>query len=116
MHQDHKLTCAEEAESRVKVVKYRGDTWLDVKDTKIKVFYKYHNRQTVASCEYQGVALSGAGINHNIAAAVLKTEVQKYLEKELNTVPDEKKQAEAEADRQALVDMFVELARRDQVG
>ena len=87
-----------------------------MKDTKIKVFYKYQNRQTVASCEYQGVTVTGSGINHDIAAGVLKTEVQKYLDKELDTVSDEKKQAEAEADRQALIDMFVELARRDQVG
>ena len=47
---------------------------------------------------------------------MLKTEVQKYLDKEEDAVSDEKKQAEAEADRQALIDMFVELARRDQVG
>ena len=40
--EDHKVTCDES--TGVKIVKYRGDTWLDIQDKKVKVFFDYEDR------------------------------------------------------------------------
>ena len=42
MFEDHKVTCDES--TGVKIVKYRGDTWLDIQDKKVKVFFDYEDR------------------------------------------------------------------------
>ena len=79
----HQLSCAGEL---VKVVRYRGDTWLEVEEAKVKVFYEYegadrNTRVTVARCSYNGVTMSGAGVNHEQSVRTLQREVAAYVMK-----------------------------------
>jgi len=102
-------------EHRVKVVRYRGDTWLDVDQKKVKVFYDYEGLETVAQVSFNNVTLSGCGANHDQATRNLQQEVKRHTEKlkdlETNTIGSK----DEEEDEVALIDMFMELARRDEV-
>ena len=68
-------------EHRVKVVRYRGDTWLDVDQKKVKVFYDYEGLETVAQVSFNNVTLSGCGANHDQATRNLQQEVKRHTEK-----------------------------------
>ena len=52
----------------------------------MKVFYEYEGaerdtRVTVARCSYNGVTMSGAGVNHEQAVRTLQREVATYVMK-----------------------------------
>ena len=68
-------------DQRVKVVRYRGDTWLDIDQRKVKVFYDYEGLETVARVAYNNNTLSGTGDNHEQATRNLQQEVKRHLEK-----------------------------------
>jgi len=119
---DHKVACtsAKKGLAKAKVEKYRGDTWLDVGGKKLKVFFEYDEsedlgRVTIAKCMVKGnLPMMGVGVNHEEAANVLKEEVEDYfstLKEQEDTVNKEQGSLE---DRQALIDMFVELVKIDQ--
>jgi len=118
---DQKVTSEDDADSGVKLVRYRGDTWLDIMETKVKVFYEYedrgayHGRVTVAKCSYNNVNLVGSGDNHEQAANHLRKEAEDYVIKFKENDNSQDKIKEVEDDRQALMDMFIELVRVDQV-
>merc|ERR1712179_547009 len=52
----------------------------------------------------------GVGVNHEEAANVLKEEVEDYF----STLKEQEDTVDKEQDRQALIDMFVELVKIDQ--
>jgi len=119
---DHKIACtsSKKGVAKARVEKYRGDTWLDVGGKKLKVFFEYDEnedlgRVTIAKCMVKGnLPMMGVGVNHEEAANVLKEEVEDYfstLKEQEDTVNKEKSSQE---DRQALIDMFVELVKIDQ--
>jgi len=118
---DQKVTSEEDTDSSVKLVKYRGDTWLDILETKVKVFYEYedrgayHGRVTVAKCSYCSVNLVGSGDNHEQATNHLRKEAEEFIIKLKENDSSKDKMKEVEEDQQALMDMFIELARVDQV-
>jgi len=116
--EDHKATCDES--TGVKIVKYRGDTWLDIQDKKVKVFFDYEDRGingrvTVATVEHQNKKMSGSGINHDKATENLKKIMELHLINEKENISSEESLRNEEQDRDALLDMFMELAQRDQV-
>merc|ERR1719394_1400048 len=86
---DHKAACvkAEGKVQRVKVERYRGDTWLDVGGKKLKVFFEYDESEelgtgsvTIAKCHVKGnLPIMGVGLNHEEAANNLKEEVEDYF-------------------------------------
>jgi len=119
---DHKVTCTSDkkAGAKARVEKYRGDTWLDVGGKKLKVFYEYDEsedlgRVTIAKCMVKGnLPMMGVGVNHEEAANVLKEEVEDYfstLKEQEDTV---NKAQGSQEDKQALLDMFIELVKIDQ--
>ena len=77
----HKLTCLEPPTWRVNIVKYRGDTWLEVGETKVKVFYEYDDQATLAKCSFNQNSFSGSGINHEKAEDVLRQDVVTFVTK-----------------------------------
>jgi len=115
---DHKVACttAKKGVAKAKVEKYRGDTWLDVGGKKLKVFFEYDEsedlgRVTIAKCMVKGnLPMMGVGVNHEEAANVLKEEVEDYF----STLKEQEDTVDKEQDRQALIDMFVELVKIDQ--
>jgi len=119
---DHKEACtrAKKGVAKARVEKYRGDTWLDVGGKKLKVFFEYDEsedlgRVTIAKCMVKGnLPMMGVGVNHEEAANVLKEEVEDYfstLKEQEDTV---NKEQGSQEDKQALIDMFVELVKIDQ--
>jgi len=119
---DHKVACTSDKKggAKARVEKYRGDTWLDVGGKKLKVFYEYDEnedlgRVTIAKCMVKGnLPMMGVGVNHEEAANVLKEEVEDYfstLKEQEDTV---NKEQGSQEDKQALIDMFVELVKIDQ--
>ena len=68
-------------EDSVKVVRYRGDTWLDIDQRKVKVFYEYDGMETVAKVNHNNVIVSGSGGNHEQATNNLQQEVKRQLHK-----------------------------------
>jgi len=115
---DHKVACttAKKGMAKARVEKYRGDTWLDVGGKKLKVFFEYDEsedlgRVTIAKCMVKGnLPMMGVGVNHEEAANVLKEEVEDYF----STLQEQEDTVDKEQDRQALIDMFVELVKIDQ--
>jgi len=115
---DHKAACttAKKGVAKARVEKYRGDTWLDVGGKKLKVFFEYDEsedlgRVTIAKCMVKGnLPMMGVGVNHDEAANVLKEEVEDYF----STLKEQEDTVDKEQDRQALIDMFVELVKIDQ--
>jgi len=115
---DHKVACttAKKGVAKARVEKYRGDTWLDVGGKKLKVFFEYDEnedlgRVTIAKCMVKGnLPMMGVGVNHEEAANVLKEEVEDYF----STLKEQEDTVDKEQDRQALIDMFVELVKIDQ--
>ena len=77
----HKLACLEPPSCRVNIVKYRGDTWLQVGETKVKVFYQYDDQATLAKCSFNQSNFTGSGINHEKAEDVLRQEVATFVSK-----------------------------------
>eukprot|EP00092_Neocalanus_flemingeri_P067369 GFUD01082219.1.p1 GENE.GFUD01082219.1~~GFUD01082219.1.p1 ORF type:complete len:1634 (-),score=566.26 GFUD01082219.1:275-5176(-) len=119
---DHKVACTSDKKggAKARVEKYRGDTWLDVGGKKLKVFYEYDEsedlgRVTIAKCMVKGnLPMMGVGVNHEEAANVLKEEVEDYfstLKEQEDTV---NKEQGSQEDKQALLDMFVELVKIDE--
>ena len=68
-------------EPRVKVVRYRGDTWLDIDQRKVKVFYEYEGLETVARVSLNNNTITGTGGNHEQATRNLQQEVKRHIEK-----------------------------------
>ena len=68
-------------EPRVKVVRYRGDTWLDIDQRKVKVFYEYEGLETVARVSHNNNTITGTGGNHEQATSNLQQEVKRHIEK-----------------------------------
>jgi len=117
----HKVKCTtvKKNVANGRVEKYRGDTWLDIGGKKLKVFFEYDEnedlgRVTIAKCMVKGnLPMMGVGVNHDEAANILKEEVEDYfstLKEQEDTVNNEMAIKE---DRQALIDMFVELVKMD---
>ena len=85
----HKLSCEEPPVSRVNIVKYRGDTWLEVGETKVKVFYDYDDQDTqqttqqtiLAKCSFNQINFTGSGTNHEKAEDVLRQDVLTFVNK-----------------------------------
>jgi len=102
-------------EHRVKVVRYRGDTWLDVDQKKVKVFYDYEGLETVAQVIVNNVTLSGSGGNHEQAIRNLQHEVIRHTEKLKDLETNNIGSKDEEEDEAALIDMFMELAKRDEI-
>jgi len=119
---DHKVACITEKKgsAKARVEKYRGDTWLDVGGKKLKVFFEYDEsehlgRVTKAKCMVKGnLPMMGVGVNHEEAANVLKEEVEDYFSTLKEQEDSVNKENSNEEDKQALLDMFVELVKIDQ--
>jgi hypothetical protein len=119
---DHNEACtrAKKGVAKARVDKYRGGTLLDVGCKKLKVFFEYDKsedlgRVTIAKCMVKGnLPMMGVGVNHEKAANVPKEEVEDYfstLKEQEDAVNKEQGRKE---DKQALIDMFVELVKIDQ--
>merc|ERR1712130_834560 len=71
----------------------------------------YQRRVTIAKCMVKGnLPMMGVGVNHDEATNVLKEEVEDYF----STLKEQEDTVDKEKDRQALIDMFVELVKIDQ--
>ena len=103
--------------ARVEVTRVRADTWLEVAGRRVRVYYDYRQSGetgTVARCSAMGRSMTGAGASHQQAVRALVEEVQRYLVTLHEKQNGRMKEELAKADKQALVDLFVELARRDE--
>lgn len=114
----HKARCRElpPGVDRVEVVQETKDTWVEVAGRKARVFFEYRAGEcgTVARTVTRGKAITGSGSSHEEACDNLKKEVQDhliYLKEKENAGRKEELERQ---DRQALLDLFIELARRDE--
>jgi len=121
-YQEHSATCNKEDLNRVKVKveKYRGDTWLDVSDgKKLKVSFEYDESEelgniTIAITNIIGSRLvRGNGVSHEEATLVLREEVENIMTQRKMKEEEKNKEDMESEDKEKLRQMFIELHNID---